>query len=119
MKTWTSLSGLLLTPWVDDVIDFWALSLLSSVADHFETLELGVWRIREGNACVSLEISLLVRELARPVTFRGIVLASCPCRGLQYVMCLLLKHLHSWRKQHPSSYSGVFFICVAPSGDSV
>lgn len=81
MKTWTSPSGLLLIPRADDVPDSWVLSLLSSVADRFETLELGVWRIREGNACVSLELSLLVMELASPVTLRGILLASCPCRG--------------------------------------
>lgn len=97
----------------------WLLgTFLSCVADHLGTLELGVWRIREGN--VSLELSFLVMELASPVTLRGIVLASCPCSGLQCVMCSLLKHSHSWRKQHPSPYSfyssGMFFICVAPCG---
>jgi len=66
---------------------------------------MDVVRIREGNACISLELSLLVTELVSPVTLRVLCLPLVLARGQQYVMWVLLKHLHSWRREHPGSYS--------------
>lgn len=93
---------------------------------------MGVWRIRVGNACVSLELSLFMTELVSPVTLKALHLPLVRARSQQYVVCLLLKHLHSWRKEHPSSYSfysfwGILplrcslwvFSVISTSGDSV
>lgn len=57
------------------------LSLLSSVANNFETLEVGVWRVREGNACISLELSLLMTELVSSVTLRALCWPLVLARG--------------------------------------
>lgn len=42
---------------------------------------MGVWRIREGNACISLELSLLMSELIGPVTLRALCWPLVLARG--------------------------------------
>lgn len=116
MKNWT----LLLTPRADDVTDTWVLSSLSPAADHVETLELGVWRIREGNGCVSLELSLLMMELVSPVTLRALcwplVLAVACSVSCAYYLSPCTAEGSNIPVLIPFTYLGCLSFLVAPCG---
>lgn len=55
------MSGLLLTSRVDVMTDPWVLSLLSSVANHFGTLEVGIAE-NEGRKCLYFPGSLITHN---------------------------------------------------------
>lgn len=73
--------------------------------------------MREGNACISLEVSLLTMELASPVTLEGIELASCPCSmSCAYYLSTCTAGGSNVPVLTPFTHAGVFFICVVPCG---